>query len=1024
MDNAKTIQKKLLTEDQLETISEDMANDSKMPSDQFVERYSFLDNYVGVQSVDGGAKQLFDFLKSTLEAERSQLPRKQELTESRQVVRFFASDSIEIKSPEPKKELLDSLEQAEIQSEDHRIQSAVEKAEFESDKRKLIEKKVKIENDYSPTVSLDDYKKQHSAIQFMRFGNEELQGLVMECRDVYQTGLEEKQQRISYRIQLSEQLEESTRATCESNGLPYEKPLSASEWLLKTKKDKIADLKDYIAEKEGLRNALTRIAKDIAIGCSKATEEQKAIAEDVMEEYQKIMKKGNERGARSYLTEQVIKADGEAKRSKKEMEDLVKECEELEKEEDEIDTDDQVVDSIELDNEQNNRKRSHEEIDGRSISNAEKKAQTLNADEAIHILGVKKSEIGALETYIEGMRNDLKNIDLSEVKQDKLVMETELETFFNPIKDGVEVCTMLKTKSQAKPMEWDHGHIPMEDLVIDDLDSRSSYENEEALLSIELEEMKEQYALAKQQYSDLMTRHTNALNEVDKVREGISIVKIKYRKEREEAQNKYEALGRRIQFYAEGIERLGGSFQEESIKAGVYEEKIETMEYDLDQYENEIKTLNFEVQQYIAENEELNGEIEKLEDDLEKQSENYTDLMETNKTLWGVIDDIETKLQHEKAMNNGIVAELDFMRKQEEKMTALLNTQEETIKEYKAMAETTEELLDKTEMLKTQVEAQLTVSNNAISELLANKGEVGEVMEKMFEHKNAEIADLQFDNNDLVSLLEENKDTIAELERKEKSLENILQAVDKMLLMQSDTILIGVETNKKLLKNSEEMEYDLGRAVDKLDKEQDTRIQLEERIKILEDCQRGLEEQLESVEDALEESGERYFNTVRIKAIECDDQAISDLGLYNEMLLERIQELEKQVSMRGDIPEDKEGAIKHLNNLKNELSVLTEKMLNTQIKISQIEKQEDMECGLDQEDGLSYRGSRIVQVDNVVLHTCIDNRHISEELDTHLHGVVGAVTTLVDIAGKSGAKGMASMILELDVPDSNVPLMQ
>ena len=104
-------------------------------------------------------------------------------------------------------------------------------------------------------------------------------------------------------------------------------------------------------------------------------------------------------------------------------------------------------------------------------------------------------------------------------------------------------------------MDWDHGDIPIEDLVIDDDGSMDSD-------SQAMQEMKKQYHLAKQQYSELSTRHTNALNEVDKVKEGISLVKIKYRKEVDEAQKKYDTLARKIQFYAEGIERLGGSFQE------------------------------------------------------------------------------------------------------------------------------------------------------------------------------------------------------------------------------------------------------------------------------------------------------------------------------------------------------------------------------------------------------------------------------------------------------------------------------
>ena len=836
MDNIKMQQNKLLTEDRLETFADDMARDSKMPSEQFVERYSFLDNYDGVQSVDPQMKNLFAYLKSTLEAEREQLPKKQELTETQKVINFFM--------PEP------------MMAEQEKIEDSVEKAEFESNKRKLIQRKQEMMDD-STELSLDAFKKKHSSMMFMRYGNKELQSYVMECREAY----------------------------------------------------------------------------------TKATEEMTA-------------PKG--------------------------------------------------------------KKRSHEEVDGGSISKPKQKTgQTVNANEAVHILGVKKSEIGALEDYIATMRNDLKGLDLSKVKQDKLVMDTHLETIFDPTETGIEVCTMLRTTSQAEPMDWDHGDLNIEDLVIDDgASSIYSYEDDEQkeeALSAQLEDMKSEYHLAKQQYSELLTKHTHVINELEKVREGMSLAKIKFKQESEKQEAKYEALGRRIQFYGEGIERLGGSFQTESIKAGVYEEKIETLEYDLDQYEDQINVMEFETQQYIDETEELNSEITALEADLAKQGENYTDLLEHNRKLWNALEksnDTIDELEREK----------DFLAKEEDKRIIKLNEYERKIEEYKDIANNTQKLLDKGVLLRDQLVDQLKISNDAISELLAEKGDGSDVMKKMFEHKNVEIHNLTSKNSELVCQLDDQRTEIGKLDKKAKSLEISLKCLDQMLGLMKGTMDLGttqnealIQSNKGLLENNQGLEYHLERAMSKIEKEQDEKIELEEQLTIVEDC--------------LEESGSRYLNSIRVKAIESNDQAIADLGLYNEMLLEQTQELKKQVKIRGDIPEDKAGVVKHINDLKHELSVLVERMISSQIKLTQIEKQEDMEEGVDQPDGACYRGSRIVQIDNVVLHTCIDNRNENPDLDTHVHGCVGAITTLVDIAGRSGAKGMASMILEFDVPDSNVPLM-
>ena len=834
MDNIKMQQNKLLTEDRLETFADDMARDSKMPSEQFVERYSFLDNYDGVQSVDPQMKNLFAYLKSTLEAEREQLPKKQELTETQKVINFFMPD--------------------QMMAEQEKIEDSVEKAEFESNKRKLIQRKQEMIDD-STVLSLDAFKKKHSSMMFMVYGNEELQAYVMECREAY----------------------------------------------------------------------------------TKATEEM-------------IAPKG--------------------------------------------------------------KKRSHEEVDGGSISKPKQKTgQTVNANEAVHILGVKKSEIGALEDYIATMRNDLKGLDLSKVKQDKLVMDTHLETIFDPIQGGLEVCTMLRTKSQVKPMDWDHEDIPIQDLVIDDSDTESKFveaeeisemELENAKLYCDLEDMKNEYDLAKQQYSELLTKHTHVINELEKVREGMSLAKIKFKQESEKQEAKYEALGRRIQFYGEGIERLGGSFQTESIKAGVYEEKIETLEYDLDQYENVIE-------QYIAETEELNNEITALEADLAKQGENYNQLLETNDKLWNVLEKSDATI-------NELEREKDFLAKEEDKRIIKLNEYERKLGEYEVIMHDSQKVLDRGVLLRDQLVDQLKISNDAISELLAEKGDGSDVMKKMFEHKNVEIHNLTSKNSELVCQLDDQRTEIAGLDKKAKSLEISLKCLDQMLGVMKGTMDLGttqnealIQSNKGLLENNQGLEYHLERAMSKMEKEQDEKIELEEQLTIVEDC--------------LEESGSRYLNSIRVKAIESNDQAIADLGLYNEMLLEQTQELKKQVKIRGDIPEDKAGVVKHINDLKHELSVLVERMISSQIKLTQIEKQEDMEEGVDQPDGACYRGSRIVQIDNVVLHTCIDNRNENPDLDTHVHGCVGAITTLVDIAGRSGAKGMASMILEFDVPDSNVPLM-
>ena len=45
------------------------------------------------------------------------------------------------------------------------------------------------------------------------------------------------------------------------------------------------------------------------------------------------------------------------------------------------------------------------------------KGQRANAEEAVHMLGVKQSEIRAIEEYIEQMKDDFKNVDMSKVKK-------------------------------------------------------------------------------------------------------------------------------------------------------------------------------------------------------------------------------------------------------------------------------------------------------------------------------------------------------------------------------------------------------------------------------------------------------------------------------------------------------------------------------------------------------------------------------------------------------------------------------
>ena len=843
------IKKKLITESQLETIGDDMGNDSTMPSEQFVEKYSFLDNYIGVQSVDPQVKNLFDFLKSTLEAEREQLPRQQGLTETQQVINFFMPEPVNDRRKVEDKDHEMNLDQ-------ERIEDSVEKAEFESNKRKLIQRKQEMIDD-STVLSFDAFNKKHSSMMFMVYGNEELQAYVMECREAY----------------------------------------------------------------------------------TKATEEMKA----------KEAQKG--------------------------------------------------------------KKRSHEEVDGATVSKQKQpKGQDATNDEIVQILAVKKSEIKAIEQYVETVESGLKDLDLSDLKKDKLVMDTHLETMFDPTETGIEVCTMLRTTSQAKPMDWDHGDIPIEDLIIDDQDSASYTQDEVA------EDMKNEYDLAKQQYSELSTKHTHVINELEKVRDGMSLAKWKFKKESEKQEAKYEALGRRIQFYGEGIERLGGNFQEHSIKAGVYEEIIADKNMDLEklvanskELEAQINVMEFETQQYIAETEELNFQIEELEADLEQQGKNYNQLLETNRKLWKAVEESDSTV-------NELEREKDFLAKEEDKRLIKLNQYEKKLGEYEVIINDSQRLLDKGVLLREQLVDQLKVSNDAISELLAEKGDGNEVMRKMFEHKNVEIHELTSKNSELVCQIEDQRTEIAELDKKSKSLDISLKCLDQMLGVMKAAMDMGtkqneglIQSNKVLLENNQGLEYHLERAMSKMEKEQDEKIELEEQLTI--------------VEDALEESGSRYLNSIRVKAIDSNDQAIADLGLYNEMLLEQTQELKKQVKIRGDIPEDKAGAVKHLNNLKYELSILAERMINTQIKISQIERQESMEQG-EEVDGASYRGSRIVQVDNVVLHTCIDNRHVNEEVDTQVHGLVGAITTLVDIAGRSGAKGMASMILEFDTPESsNIPGM-
>ena len=594
------IKKKLITESQLETIGDDMGNDSTMPSEQFVEKYSFLDNYIGVQSVDPQVKNLFDFLKSTLEAEREQLPRQQGLTETQQVINFFMPEPVNDRRKVEDKDHEMNLDQ-------ERIEDSVEKAEFESNKRKLIERKQEMIDD-STVLSLDAFKKKHSSMMFMVYGNEELQAYVMECREAY----------------------------------------------------------------------------------TKATEEMKA----------KEAQKG--------------------------------------------------------------KKRSHEEVDGATVSKPKQpKGQDATNDEIVHVIAVKKSEIKAMEQYVEIVESELKDLDLSDVKKDKLVMDTHLETMFDPTETGIEVCTMLRTKSQAKPMSWDHGDIPIDDLVIDDQDSASYTQDEVA------EDMKNEYDLAKQQYSELLTKHTHVINELEKVREGMSLAKIKFKQESEKQEAKYEALGRRIQFYGEGIERLGGSFQEHSIKAGVYEEKIETLEYDLDQYENVIE-------QYIAETEELNNEITALEADLEQQGKNYNQLLEHNRKLWKAVEESDSTI-------NELEREKDFLAKEEDKRLIKLNEYERKLGEYEVILNDSQRLLDKGVLLREQLVDQLKVSNDAISELLAEKGDGNEVMRKMFEHKNVEIHELTSKNSELVCQIEDQRTEIAELDKKAKSLDISLKCLDQML---------------------------------------------------------------------------------------------------------------------------------------------------------------------------------------------------------------------------------------------------
>ena len=855
------IKKKLITESQLETIGDDMGNDSTMPSEQFVEKYSFLDNYIGVQSVDPQVKNLFDFLKSTLEAEREQLPKKQELTETQKVINFFIPEPVNDRRKVEDKDHEMNLDQ-------ERIEGSVEKAEFESNKRKLIQRKQEMIDD-STVLSLDAFKKKHSSMMFMVYGNEELQAYVMECR-----------------------------------------------------------------------------------AYTKATEEMKA----------KEAQKG--------------------------------------------------------------KKRSHEEVDGATVSKPKQpKGQDATNDEIVHVLAVKKSEIKAIEQYVEIVESELKDLDLSDLKKDKLVMDTHLETMFDPTGTGIEVCTMLRTQSKAEPMDWDHGDIPIEDLIIDDgASSIYSYEDDEqreealsAVLSAQLEDMKNEYDLAKQQYSELSTKHTHVINELEKVRDGMSLAKWKFKKESEKQEAKYEALGRRIQFYGEGIERLGGSFQQHSIKAGVYEEIIADKNVQFEkllsqskELEAQINVMEFETQQYIAETEELNFQIEELEADLEQQGKNYNQLLETNRKLWKAAEESDSTV-------NELEREKDFLAKEEDKRLIKLNEYERKLGEYEVIMHDSQKVLDRGVLLRDQLVDQLKVSNDAISELLAEKGDGNEVIRKMFEHKNVEIHELTSKNSELVCQIEDQRTEIAELDKKSKSLDISLKCLDQMLGVMKAAMDMGtkqneglIQSNKGLLENNQGLEYHLERAMSKMEKEQDEKIELEEQLTIVEDC--------------LEESGARYLNSIRVKAIESNDQAIADLGLYNEMLLEQTQELKKQVKIRGDIPEDKEGVIKNINDLKHELSVLVERMISSQIKLTQIEKQEDMEEGVDQPDGACYRGSRIVQIDNVVLHTCVDNRNENPDLDTHVHGCVGAITTLVDIAGRSGAKGMASMILEFDVPDSsNIP---
>ena len=873
--------KVMMTEDDLEQLSIDMAADSQLPSNEFVKKYSILDKCMGVRSIDPQVKSLFDFLKATLAAEREQLPKKQELTETQKVINFFM--------PEP------MSAQDKMATEQERIETAQEKAEFESNKRKLIQKKQEMIKDSGTAISLADFKKKHSSMMFMHYGNEELQSYVMECREAYTKVIEAKEAKLAERQKLADMLKQ-------------------------------------------------------------------------VEDHHEVKSK----------------------------------------------------------------KRSYEEVDGGTVSKPKQpKGQDATNDEIVQVLAVKKSEIKAIEQYVETVESELKDLDLSDLKKDKLVMDTHLETIFDPTETGIEVCTMLRTTSQAKPMSWDHGDIPIEDLVIDDgASSIYSYEDDEqreealsAVLSAQLEDMKNEYNLAKQQYSELSTKHTHVINELEKVRDGMSLAKWKFKKESEKQEAKYEALGRRIQFYGEGIERLGGSFQEHSIKAGVYEEIIADKNVQFEkllsqskELEAQINVMEFETQQYIAETEELNFQIEELEADLEQQGKNYNQLLETNRKLWKAAEESDSTV-------NELEREKDFLAKEEDKRLIKLNEYERKLGEYEVIMHDSQKVLDRGVLLRDQLVDQLKISNDAISELLAEKGDGNEVMRKMFEHKNVEIHELTSKNSELVCQIEDQRTDIAELDKKSKSLDISLKCLDQMLGVMKAAMDMGtkqneglIQSNKVLLENNQGLEYHLERAMSKMEKEQDEKIELEEQLTIVEDC--------------LEESGARYLNSIRVKAIESNDQAIADLGSYNEMLLEQTQELKKQVKIRGDIPEDKAGAVKHLNDLKYELSILAERMVSTQIKISQIERQESMEQGeevdsVDQPDGASYRGSRIVQVDNVVLHTCIDNRHENEEVDTHVHGLVGAITTLVDIAGRSGAKGMASMILEFDTPESsNIPGVQ